>query len=63
MGKIDWSKKPVGDTIMGKVARDLAMRKAGLDPLTPEERAEADKKMREGARNFDKYHRDWDATE
>ncbi len=60
MSKIDWSKKPVGDTILGQVADRLARRKAGLDPLTPAEREEAERKRREGARDFDKYHKDWE---
>lgn len=27
-----WERKPVGDTILGKVARDYALRRAGIDP-------------------------------
>lgn len=45
---------------MAKIAREFALRKAGIDPLTPAERAEKERKMREGARNFDKNHCDWD---
>lgn len=50
--------EPRPPSIMDKIARDFALRKAGIDPLTPEERAEADRKMREGARNYDKNHRE-----
>lgn len=58
--KIDWSRKPPGQTILGQVAERLARRKAGLDPLTPEEREKAERERKEGARNFDKYCQDLD---
>lgn len=60
MTKDYWKRKPVGETIMAKVAREYALQKAGIDPLTPAERAEKEQKMRADARNYDKHHKDWD---
>lgn len=61
MGNKDfWKRKPVGETILAKISRDFALRKQGIDPRTPEEIAQDDLDRKEAARNFDKYHEDYE---
>lgn len=55
MDKSFWKRKPVGETILAKVSRDLAMKKAGIDPRSPAERARDEEKRREAVRSFDRY--------
>lgn len=49
MGRNFYDRKPVGDTILGKIAKDYALRKAGLLPEKHLDR--------------DKINKDWKNTE
>ena len=53
-----WERKPVGDTILGKVARDYALRRAGIDPRSPSEIQRDNEDRQRAIRNFDKYDRE-----
>lgn len=58
MGSKYWDRHPIGETIMGKVARDIALKKSGIDPRTPAEIAKDAEDRRAAVRNFNKYDRE-----
>lgn len=49
-----WDRKPVGETIMAKVARDFVLRKAGIDPRTPAEIAKDEEEKQRAIRWWNK---------
>ena len=49
-----YNEEPAGKTILKKVARDLALIKAGIDPLSKEERLEKRKATEKAIHNFNK---------
>lgn len=55
MNKRLWSKKPVGETILGQVSRRLAMQKAGIDHRSPSQRARDEKERDRLIRSFDRF--------
>ena len=58
MGSKYWDRQPIGETITGKVARDTALKKMGIDPRTPAEIAKDAEDRRAAVRTFNKYDRE-----
>lgn len=49
-----FDQKPVGETILGKIARDMAMRNAGIDPRTEDEKPKDRRERERAIREFDR---------
>ena len=52
---IDWSRKPIGQTIMAQVAREYMAKKAGIETRTPEQIQAAAEKRRKVERWWSIY--------
>lgn len=55
---INWNRKPRGQTIVARVAREYQMKKAGIETRTPEQIQEAAEKRRKVERWWSLYGKD-----